>query len=517
MSGGNCPETPRQKMIGMMYLLLTAMLALNVSSTLLDAFAFIDKTILQSKNTIESKNSVLYYDFANAFDLNPAKVEHSWIEAQKIKEKADELVGHIQELKVLIVQAADAKSTPEDYERAISNKDAAGQIMITTEGGRRSKVLKEKIVEFRELLLEAVTDSALRASIMVGLSVEPIPNKNEPNATWESQKFSYIPLAASMALMSQLQTSVRNFESDVVNYIFAKIDESSFKFNKVDALVIQRSEYIIAGDEYYAEIMIAARDTNQAPTINVPGRNVVMDEARGVGVMKTPTSSPGPQKWSGELSIKSPDGTRDLFYPISGEYLVATPSLVISPVKMNVLYEGLENPVEVSVPGVASENLRVDITNATSVKQGNQFMVTPRAGTAGGTVKISVIAKMGSRDQNMGERLFRIKRVPEPVAEVNRQSEGKIRKEILLAQTGIVAEMKDFDFEMKWTVTSFRVSAVRGGFLVDEAATNNLFTQAQKDLIRSLGRGQQVVIDNIRASGPGGVSRGLGSIVLVID
>jgi len=505
-------------MIGMMYLMLTAMLALNVSASLLNAFAFIDKTILQSKSTIEAKSSSLYYDFANAYDMNPAKVGKSWEEAQAIREKADDLVGLIQEYKSLMATQADKKATPEDYENAISNKDAAAQIMITGENGRRSRELKEKIVEFRELLLESVTDSALKESIKIGLSIEPIKVSNEPNATWESQKFQFIPLAASMALMSQLQTSVRNFESDVVNYIYAKLDEKSFKFNKVDAFVVQRSNYVIAGDEYYAEIMIAARDTTQPPTINIPGRNVVMDDARGVGIMRSVASGAGLQKWSGELSIKSPDGTRDLIYPISGEYLVATPDLVVSPSKMNVFYAGIENPVEVSVPGVPSEDLRVSASNASIVKKGNQYIVTPESGKVGGKVEIFVTARMNNADKSMGKKEFRIKRVPNPFALVGGKNEGKITKATLVAQTGVLATMgEDFDFDLKWDVTSFRVSATRGGYEVEEISNSRAMTQAQKDLISGVGRGNKVIFDNIKAIGPGGTRRDLSPIVFIID
>jgi len=517
MSGGNCPETPRQKMIGMMYLMLTAMLALNVSGDLLNAYLLVDKSILQAKSSIEAKSLLMYNQFGNAYELNKTKVANNWNQALVIKEKADELVQHIYDLKVRFVHAADGpKYSPENYV-SIKNQDVAAQVMITEKFGARSKELKEKITEYRDLLISCVEDTALINNIEKALSLAT-QSKGKKTISWESEKFEHIPLAASMALMSQLQSTTRNLESDVVRYLYSKIDEGSFKFNTIDALVIPRSNYIIAGDEYYAEIIMAARDTTQPPTISVPGRNVEIDDS-GKGIMRTPTSTStvGTQTWKGELSIKSPDGTRDLSYPIFGEYIVAPPSIVVSPVKMNVFYEAIENPIEVSVPGVPSENLRIDISNATSVKRGKQILVTPRTGSAGQKAKITVYAKINNKEQRMGDMEFRIKRVPNPIAEVNGISEGKISKALLTAQMGVSAEMKDFDFDMKWTVVSFKVTMVKGGYVTDESSSSSLFTNAQKEMFKGTSRGQKVVIEEIRAEGPGGQRRNLNSVLLTVD
>ena len=236
--------------------------------------------------------------------------------------------------------------------------------------------------------------------------------------------------------------------------------------------------------------------------------------------MKIPssTSSVGVQTWKGELAIKKPDGT-DQTFPIAGEYIVAPPSVVVSPTQMNVFYEGIENPIEVSVPGVASENVRINVSsNANLTKKGNQWLVTPKSGTVGTKCEISVVAKMDNKDTNMGSKTFRIKRVPPPVAKVGTMTEGKISKSLLIANGGVRAEMEDFDFEgISWKVISFKISAVKGGYLTEESSTSPLFTKAQQDLINASARGQKIVIEDVRAEGPGGVKRNLNSIILTID
>jgi gliding motility-associated protein GldM len=515
MSGGNCPETPRQRMIGMMYLFLTAMLALNVSGDLLNAFILVDRSIIQAKESVEAKNEYLYYDFGAAFATNEAKVKENFEKSNVIRDEADKLVNHIDELRQLLVTTADGPEyTPENY-RSLSNKVIAPQVMITYKNGERSKELKTMIDDYKELLIGYVeNDSSLKSMLETVLSTEDPPPKDGVQSTWESEKFELLPLAASMALLSQIQADVRNVESDVVRYLFASIDEGSFKFNAIEPLVLQRSDYVIQGDEYYAEIMMAARDTTQPPIVTVDGRTLETREGRGI--LRIPANTAGEKTWSGEISVMGPDGTYRT-HPVSGNYLVSQPSVVISPTKMNVFYEGVENPVEISVPGIPSENLRVNISNARITRRGNGYIVQPNNGSAGREAVITVAARVNDTDRSLGRKSFRIKRVPDPVAKVNDQRDGPIAKALLLAQLGVVADMENFEFDLQFKVTQFAVATIRNGYVVDATSNNNLFTEEQKDLMRGAARGQRVFIQDIQAVGPDGRRRSLGTITLVVD
>jgi gliding motility-associated protein GldM len=515
MSGGNCPETPRQKMIGMMYLFLTAMLALNVSGELLNAFILVDRSIVQAKESVEAKNEDLYSDFAAAYATNEAKVKDNFGKSNRIKEEADKLVAHIAELKQLFVTTVDgAEYTPDNY-KSLSNQDIAPQLMITYKNSERSKELKSIINDYRDLLLGYVeSNSSLKTTIENVLSTEDPPVKDNVQRSWESEKFEHLPLAASMALLSQIQADVRNTESDVVRYLLNKIDEGSFKFDVIEPLVIQRSDYVIQGDEYYAEIMMAARETTQPPIVIVGGDTLKTD--RGRGILTIPANTTGERTWSGEIKIKGPDGEY-IAHKVSGEYLVSQPNVVISPTKMNVFYEGVENPVEISVPGIPSENLRVNISNARVTRRGNGYIVQPNAGSAGREAVVTVAAKVNDSDRSLGRKAFRIKRVPDPIAKVNDQRDGAIPKALLLAQLGVVADMENFEFDLQFKVTQFSVSTIRNGYVVDAASNSNLFTEEQKDLMRGTVRGQRVFIQDIQAVGPDGRRRSLGSITLLVD
>jgi gliding motility-associated protein GldM len=503
-------------MIGMMYLFLTAMLALNVSGEMLNAFLLVDRSILQSKETVELKNEELYYSFNAAYQLNRTRVGDNYQSALAVKTAADTLVNYIQNLKIQLVHLADGPEATLDSYKGISNTTAVGQFFLSDPAGlRRSATLKDSINNYRNFLVGIVEeDTAMVTRLEKTLSTNPPPPKEGVQKSWEEEKFNYVPMAATMALLSQIQADVRNMEADVVRKLFLGVDESSFRFNQITPLVIHSSNYVMQGDEYIAEIMMAAYDDTAPPEVIVGGQR--LETRDGKGILRIPASRLGENTWSGTISILGPTGHTE---PVSvgGRFLVAQPNVVISPSKMNVFYEGVENPVEISAPGVPSENLRPSITNGSIVRRGSGWIVNPSPGSAGREAIITVSAEVNNRSQVLGRRPFRVNRVPDPVAKVNNQREGTIARQVLLAQMGVVAEMENFDFDMSFRVTQFRVSTIRGGYTVDAGSENNLFTEEQKDLIRGTTRGQRVYIENIRAVGPDGRPRSLGTITLTID
>lgn len=520
MSGGNCPETPRQKMIGMMYLFLTAMLALNVSGDLLQAFQLVDESIQQSIKAVENKNRKLYNEFYNAKESNPKKAEETYNDAEAIRKAADDLFNHITDLKLLMVRTADNPEATLDNYIGADNQDVAAQVMITEKGGQRSLDLIEKIEDYQKTLLSYVDerDTTIRINITNSLSTEAKKSeiKGEPSHSWQSQKFEHLPLSASLALMSSIQSNLRNAQSDVVSYLLTKIDEGSFKFNTIDPIVIPNSNYIIKGGKYTAKILLAARDSLNKPTVVVEGKTMPLT-SDGKGLYEVVANSTGKRTWKGEISIIGPDGNIKR-YPISETYQVVQPNVVISPTKMNVFYENVDNPVEISVPGVNSEDISVDFKNATYKKNGDEYIVKPKPGHAGGKSIVTVYANFEGKRQRLGSGEFRIKRVPNPVAKVAGKNEGRIKKSLLLAQSGVFAEMgDDFDFDLKFAVTGFNVSALKNGYLVEESSKNNKFTRAQTELIKGVSRGQKLFIDNVRAAGPDGSTRKLGSITFILD
>lgn len=516
MSGGNCPETPRQKMIGMMYLMLTAMLALNVSGDLLNAFFLVDQSIKDSTKTVEQKNRLLYYNFDAANAQNPAKVKEKYDKALEVQARADTLYNLIQGYKVLMVHTADGPEyTPEEYLSA-SNQDVAAQVMMVEKGGDRAKELKAAMAEYRDFLKEiaiAENDTTLASNVEHMLSTEDPPRAEDgEQKTWEAQVFEHLPLAASMALMSNLQGCVRNTQADIVTCLYNSIDKASFKFNQLAPIILAPSSYVLRGGQYTADIMLAAYDDRSEPIVTVNGEKLPIEDGKGKYVV--PASSVGQKKYSAKLEFPDPITGELKPYYVEGEYEVGEPQAVVSAAKMNVCYIGVDNPLEISASGVSASDLKVTATGGQIKKQGEYYIFRPDNNAV--KAKISVSADQGGKVQRLGEKEFRVKKVPDPVAVVGGLSGGKIKQSLLRAQGGVFAEMKDFDFDLEFKISKFTLSYVKGGFLQELSAESAAFTPQQKEMIKGFSRGTKFYIEGIEAVGPGG-RRKLGSLIFTVD
>ncbi|MHC1703519.1 MAG: gliding motility protein GldM [Tenuifilaceae bacterium] len=538
-------ETPRQKMIGMMYLVLTAMLALNVSSEVLEAFALIDNGLSRTTMNYKVKNEKLYTQFENSYTLNKVKVGPWKHKSDEVKTKAAEILEYVQALKKEIVIASEGPETPvlkgEEIEsELIQNKsdlDKAATILIGLEGSGKAKELKRKIVEFREYLVGLIDPNKaaqLIESINGILNTDnPAPREDGTVNTWESSRFEHIPLIAVIPQLTKVQVDVLNCEAEVINYLLQQVGANDFKFNVLNATVIPTSSYVIQGNEFKAEVFLAASDTTQRPkiyicsydstlnketgeyTYNIKGAaDTVPVSKSGRGIFKRKASQPGKVKWSGLIEMKAPDGsiTRK---PFKHEFLVEQPNVVISPTKMNVLYLGVDNPVEISIPGISMDKISATISKGSIKPTGREFIVQPGQGIT--SCDITVFAMVEGTKRNMGTKPFRVKKVPDPITKVAGLASKIATKNELASTFGVVAQMPpDFDFELKYTVTSFTLSAQVGGFSSDESSRSASFTDAQKRIINNLKSGNQVAITNVKAIGPGGDERILNDLVIKI-
>ncbi len=509
---GHGKESPRQKMIGMMYLVLTALLALNVSAEVLNAFILIDNSLTKSAENFQSKNEEIYSEFVKALSESGDKVKPFKDLSDDVKIKSQELFDEIQNLKLLLVQTADG---PEGDVKNIGKKDdnnIPGQLMIT-EG--RGEELKEKIIVHRGYLLAMIKDTARYSPIVKGinssLNTEDILGNTGEMVPWASANFDHLPLAGVIALMSKMQSDVRNAEAEILSYLFGQIDAGSFKFNKLEAIVNASTNYVLKGNKYEAQVFIAASDSTIEPEIVLAGGSK-LPITDGKGTYTGATGTVGIKTWSGVIKMKSPATGEILEFPFKSEYQVAEAGLVVSPTKMNVFYVGVENPVDISVAGVPADKITAGISSGTIKRKGKGYVVIVKKR---GTVKVSATADFGGTKKNMGSKVFRVKTVPDPVAKVGNDKNAKggiIAKNILLAQSGVKADLENFDFQLKYRITGFTVGATIKGYEEEEASSNSLFTSRQKALIKKVSPGKKVYIENIKAKGPDGTTRKLGTI-----
>lgn len=553
MAGNNL--SPRQKMIGMMYLVLTAMLALNVSKEVLDAFQKINGGIVKTTQNFNSKNDEVYSAFVSAAETNETKAGPWRDKAFSVKEKADKLNDDIQRLKFDMVMLADKQVTFEGKEPlenityddlstaqkkmlmvdVVSKKDRErpGELMINKGNG---EILQKALEDYRDFLKELVDEPTIQSSLSTTFTFEDKKEKyGSGMLSWVQQNFQDMPLIAAITILSKIQTDVRNAESDVIKYLQQEIDAGSLKFTSADAIQIATSNYVFLGDSFKADVFLAAKDTTQNPLIYVGDYEVDEDGkykmvgnydsipvVSGKGKYAVKANSEGYKKWGGLISMKTDAGTK--LYPFDGEYQVARASLVVSPTKMNVFYilashplkEGaLGNPIDVSVPGVPKDKLSVSCDNGTVKKVGGGWEVFPKTT---GKAKISVTAEIDGKRRNMGSLEYRVMRTPKPEPKFLGSKNKKVKKSQLLSSNAkLYAELSNFVFDIKYRITGFSVDVTQRGELVTKFAKGNKVTPEMKSLFESLQVGSVLYFTNITCKGPDGAPKSLPAVKLTIN
>lgn len=529
---GHGKETPRQKMIGMMYLVLTALLALNVARDVLDAFTLVDQGLTSTTANFAEKNLSYYSDFDAAYQLNETKVKEWKDKAEQVRERSNALYELLQEYKRKIVTVSEGPDTEAIHDGEVDLTHVAGkdntsipaEVMILKGGGED---VKNNIIEYREFLLGLIDEKETYSSTVSAIEStlhtdDPDPSEvkghgNEgEKITWESHHFEHLPLASVVTLLSKMQSDVRNTEAEILAFLLSQIDAGSFKFNKIEAVVLANSDYVFRGQEYKARVFLAAYDSTKFPAVRLTsGEELDVEDGKGIYIGQT--SSIGTKNWGGTIILEG-DGEAPIVREFTSTYQVAEASAVVSATKMNVFYRGVPNPVSVSVSGVPKENIIARLTKGSMTRgsDGN-WIVRPAPGPEGEVVKVRVFANVDGSERFMGDMDFRVKDVPNPVAKIAGRYQGSISLTDLSRAPGVVAEMEDFDFDLEFEVTEFTVSAVQsGGFTVREKSTSGNFTNPQKEIIRNLTSGRNFTVTDVKVIGPDGKLRVINSIVLSI-
>ncbi len=546
--------SPRQKMIGMMYLVLTAMLALNVSKEAVEAFKNVDKGLTKTIQNYAAKNSTIYETFDRAAAQNPVKAGPARDKAYMVKQRSDELFDYLQDLKIEIIKTAEGDDTPAvvgreiiiDEVKRIDQRDVPSEILIGANQNGKGYDLKDMISNFRDDMIREVLEGknkSIEESLINIFNTDDGINKDGEKEPWVNLNFQTLPLVAVITILSKMQVDVRNAETDLLNFLYEQIEARSYKFNKLVATVKPVSTYVMQGNDYEAEVFLTAVDTTQTPqitvgdyttTVNADGTvkyemvgnyiTLPIDDA-GRGVYKVRASSLGQKTWGGLITMKAPDGTL-VSYPFKESYSVGAPNVVISPTAMNVLYAGIDNPIDISVPGVGSDKIRATMKNGNidrgHVKntKGENFPGDwkARPQTVGQNAQIIVSAEISGKIQTFAPMEFRVKSIPKPVAKfANVTGNANLSKDIIIAQQAVFADLEGFDFDLRYNITEFRISTVEKGFDVYRDSKNNRITAEQKQILNGLTRGKKLYIENIKAVGPDNKPQDLAPIIITVN
>ena len=509
----NCPETPRQKMIGMMYLVLTAMLALNVSTDVLKAFKLVDDSLHSTLETTDSRNKQMMALFLSARNDNPEKNGPWYEKAAELTQRSDSLYNYIQDFKYQIAVATDGASKADPEARVIQgndNRDATTHYALPDRGTKPGQVLKQMIEEYRAYLIGL--DPKKEAEFNTIFDTSDKKESGDKMISWEDQMFHDMPSGAAIVLLTKIQNDIRNAQNVTVQYLRNQTDAGDLRVNKLNAYVIPSSNYVIRGGKYSAKIILAAIDSTQTPDYYVDGQKI-----NEQGIYEVAATGVGLKKFSGYIAFQNPASGEMENLPFSSEYSVGEPAVTISNTDLNIMYRGYENKFAISVPGVANDKIRVSVSGASASQSGGLWIIKPHDGVK--SVNISVSAELDGKMQSMGSKDYRVKALPKPGAYLRsgdkEYSDGNISRGALLnPDSRVIASYgPDGLLDLPFRISSFKVNV--NGMLTE--ARGNKFTQDQRDRMSKLKMGAVVVITDIRAQGPDGLEIRLSPIPLSLN
>jgi len=506
MAGGK--ETPRQKMIGILYLVLLGLVALNVSDSILDAFKNLTNSLNASTENVQSGVDATYASFeASKLKEEPVRAKPIYEKAKLASSYTKELEVYVTELKKLFEQEGGGinKETGDISKR--DNLDISSRLMINE---NRASVLKEKINGTRSKLL-ALLDPKERESINFSLEAKDQTSSTGISKSWEQANFGDgIPLTAAITALAKIQADVKNAESEMVKRILGKMDVAIVNLDQFAAVAVAPTSYLILGQPYTAEVFLTASDSKSSPNVSVGGSSLQVKD--GKGIYNVNTSKEGVFTWTGTVRVKQTDGSIKTYTTAEQKYQVARPSVVVSPDKMNVFYVGVPNPVSVSAPGIPKESLSVTISGGTISGSNGKYSID--VATPGGVAKVNVSATIGGKAQNIGSTDFRVKRIPDPKAKFAGKTGGPLSSVVIKGQDAIFATLDNFDFDAKFKVTRFSLAIARPrADLVVLQASGNSFSPQMRAAMASVTPGTRVIFDDIVAVGPDGSQRQLDPMV----
>ena len=537
------PKEPRQQMINLMYLVLTALLALNISAEVLNAFQLVSDGMQTSNNAMDKSNQGVMEDFHDQYRNDPRKTEMLLKDAERAMKLSDQFVMYVQSLRDLIIHESGGYLSKDSVDLKGKRNYDIPTFLLVDQG--RGVQLKNEIEGLRDSLLmlnglDSNDKEALKSQFTLSTEYNLESAKRLGKKSWEAYLFDHVPVIAVNTILTKFQGDAKSSAGLVAERLISKIGKTDYKFDALSAKVIAPTSYVLAGQEYKADIFVSATSSTQDPRVFIgkfdpskikydpktkslpiqlkefpllPGYDSI-PVVSGFGKFAEKSARVGFQEKTGVIKVKQPQGQGFDYFPFQLEYQIAEAGVVVSPDKMNVFYIGVDNPVSISVPVFPAE-----LVNASLSKSGTLTKVQPgnfvaKVQTVGETeVVVSAEMQDGSK-KNMGSKLFRIKRVPDPVAEIGKSGGGNIKAATFKVQRGIVAELKNFDFDIRFNIVSFEMTyAAARQDLVTTTAEGPLFTQKMLDYLNRAKPGDVFYFDNIRAKGPDGTTRKLPGIV----
>ena len=485
-----------------MYLVLTAMLALNVSAAILNGYAQVDDSIHATIETITASNEETYAQFRAALEQNPEKTQEWYDKAMLAKRASTDFFEYVQKFKddmVILSEGKGAKMNAKVRDLKKQDDTNVPHQYAINEG--HAETLKENIDTYREYMIDLtghcpVLDEELCKTFSTPRGV----NAEGDSISWENSLFSEMPMCACITVLTKLQNDILRCEGRIIRYLLTQTDATDLRVNKFNAYVIPSANYVVKGNKYSAQIILAAIDSTNVPEYYVNGQKL-----NNNGVYEIIANSVGVQKITGKIGYKDQQGIMQ-FIPFEREYTVGEPSATVSNMDLNIMYRGYDNPFSVSVPGISSSALVVKCKQSTITPENGVWIIKPD-GNSGDKLDVEVYARINNQEVLMGSHTYRVKNLPRPDAyfEINGvpTEETRIpRAQLINPKNRIVASYgADGLVQAKFDIVGFQVKLPTGASL---AVKGDKFDDKTMAAIKKLKQGNTINLMYIKAKGPDG-------------
>lgn len=504
-------------MINLMYLVLTAMLALNVSAEIINAFFSLDKGIASSNKIVQASNEKVLEGMAGL-----AKDKPDYLPlvdaAKKIDPIVKEFTDLISEYRTMMVDSSGG-AYPDDYAddpskagkpKGYKDIDVATRLFVV---GQRGENIPKKIEETRQKLKDllyetmnqkikgVVIDSAMIEDFAKNLPLIVDKTYETSGKSWEAYTFGYMPVAAIYPLFRKWENDAHSSASATLNFLADKMGKTELKFDQFDVFSSSQKPYILLGEEFSAELSLGA-SSSQAVGFNISVNGSSLPVKDNKATFRAKPSSVGEQKYSASVSFTNPATNETVNVKKEFFYEVGQPSVNVSPDKMNVFYIGVDNPISVAAAGVSSNDIAVNGSGGgiTLTKQSNSKYIVKA--TTAGEANISVSDKKAGKQ--LGAFPFRVKRIPDPVAKIGGSAGGTMGSGSFGAQRGIIPVLENFDFDAKCEIQSYTLffTKKRQDAVMIQAQGGTFSGQAAA-AVAAAGIGDQYMFTDIKARCPG--------------
>jgi gliding motility-associated protein GldM len=509
------PKEPRQLMINLMYLVLTALLALNVSAEVMNAFFTINKGINNSNAIVENTNQTILGSIQKQAEAYKNEANQRFLQrAQEVKTLSDEFVAYVEEIKAELFEKAGGPSDkdPEKPKRE-KDKDVTTRLMVGLENQPgRGYELMAKVEETREKLLALVdNDPGVESALPLKIDQEAVEKAKKKD--WVHYNFLQMPVAAAFPILSKIQNDTKASSTTALNHLLGKVSGEDIKFDAFIPVISARKGYVIRGEKYTADVFLSAFSTSAGDNtkIIVDGNRLPVKD--GKATYEVTPSGIGTRKYKVRIEVTNPLTGEVKPYEAEFEYEVGERSVAVSADKMNVFYIGVDNPISVSAAGISSNELRVGVTGGGgSITKTGSNNYTVRV-TSGPECRVNVSGG-GMNDS----KVFRVKRIPDPVARLGRLEDGSVGSGEFRAQSGVIAWLDNFDFDARCDITGFELVYVpQRQDAVPVANSGARFGDRATQLVSRARPGDTYFFNNVRARCPGDqATRKINSMVFTI-